>query len=305
MNQTTSEKVAKVVIAGGSGFIGRRLAALLAANGTRVIVLTRSNIPADVGNVSFVQWDGATPGDWCRHLESAAAVVNLCGDSIAGKRWSDARKRELLDSRTIPTAALVAACNESISPPKILLQASGVGYYGIGNKECTETSGAGSDFLADLANAWERPLKNLTTRSVTMRLGVVLGKTGGALPQMLLPFRFFAGGPIASGNQWLSWIHLSDAVAAMVFFIDHDEATGPYNLVAPNPVRNHTFAQLSGKMLHRPSWLPTPRFVMKALLGEQATLLCDGQPAIPEKLLKTSFAFRYPTLEEALQELTN
>ncbi len=266
MSQSASDEAAKVVIAGGSGFIGRRLAALLAANGTQVIVLTRSTTPADVGNVSFDQWDGETPGDWCQHLESATAVVNLCGASVAGKRWSDARKRELLDSRTRPTTALVAACNECTSPPAVFLQASGVGYYGIGNTECTETSGAGSDFLAELAIALERPLRDLSIRSVTMRLGVVLGKAGGALPQMLLPFRFFAGGPIASGNQWLSWIHLFDAVAAMVFFMDHADSSGPFNLVAPNPLRNHTFAELSGKILRRPNWLPTPWFMMMAVL---------------------------------------
>ena len=301
MDQTTPH----VVIAGGTGFIGRRLAALLAADGKRVVVLTRRDNMTAVGNVEFVQWDGAQPGDWCNQLAGASAIVNLCGESIAGGRWSDARKQELLDSRVKPTRALVQACNDCNSPPRVFMQASGVGYYGTGNKEFTESSGAGNDFLAELAKAWEQPVEKLAIRTVTLRLGVVLGRTGGALPQMLLPFRLFAGGPIASGNQWLSWIHLHDAVMAMVHLIELPHASGPFNLVAPRPVRNHEFAQAAARTLHRPDWLPTPRFLMKALLGEQATLVCDGQQVQPVALRKVSFEFRFPSLEAALGDLAN
>ncbi len=301
MEQTTQH----VVIAGGTGFVGRRLAALLAADGKRVVVLTRRDNMSAVGNVEFVHWDGAQPGDWCNHLTGASAIVNLCGESIAGKRWSDNRKQELLDSRVKPTRALVQACNESKSPPQVFMQASGVGYYGTGNKEFTESNGAGTDFLADLAKAWEQPLEKIAIRSVTMRLGVVLGRTGGALPQMLLPFRAFAGGPIAGGNQWLTWIHLHDAVMAMVHLIELPHASGPFNLVAPRPVRNHEFAQAAARALHRPDWLPTPRFLMKALLGEQATLVCDGQQVQPAALRKVAFEFRFPSLETALADLVN
>ncbi|MEE8078620.1 MAG: TIGR01777 family oxidoreductase [Pseudomonadales bacterium] len=301
MEQTSTH----VVIAGGTGFIGRRLAALLAADGRRVVVLTRRNNMSAVGNVEFVQWDGAQSGDWCNELADASAIVNLCGESIAGKRWSENRKQQLLDSRVKSTSALVQACNDSKSPPRVFVQASGVGYYGTGNKEFTESNGAGTDFLANLAQAWEKPLAKLAIRTVTTRLGVVLGRTGGALPQMLLPFRAFAGGPIAGGNQWLSWIHLHDAVMAMVHLIELPHASGPFNLVAPRPVRNHEFAQAAARALHRPDWLPTPRFLMKALLGEQATLVCDGQQVQPAALRQVSFEFRFPSLEAALGDLTN
>jgi uncharacterized protein (TIGR01777 family) len=292
-----------IVIAGGSGFIGRRLAAELAAADTPVTILSRRSI-ADVGRVSFVQWTPDAPGTWTQALEGAAAVINLCGESIAGPRWSTARKQQLLDSRVVPTRTLVTACTACRTPPRQFLQASGVGYYGIGEKERNESSGAGQDFLAALATAWEAPVRKLNAPHSILRFGVILGKRGGALPRMLMPFRAFTGGPIGSGQQWLSWIHLDDAVAAIRHLLSNSgDTAGIYNICAPNPVRNHEFADAAASRLRRPNWLPVPKTLLKLMLGEQATLVCDGQRAVPAALLREGFRFRYPTIAQALEDL--
>ena len=302
----------RIVIAGGSGFIGRRLSAQLAAEGFEIVILTRSAPKPAIGPVRFVHWlGGEEPAgksvEWMSELEDATAVINLCGESVGGPRWSDARKQLLIDSRVMSTRALIEAVNQCTKPPSVFLQASGVGFYGPGNNSVDESSAKGGDFLAQLAAQWEAPMADLRddVRPLICRLGVVLGNNGGALGQMLLPFRAFIGGPIASGNQWLSWIHLHDAVNAMVHLITSSTASGVFNLTAPEPVRNGTFTTAAGVALRRPTWMITPRFVLKLLLGEQATLVCDGQCAIPAKLRKDKFAFQYPTIDEALADLVD
>jgi uncharacterized protein (TIGR01777 family) len=297
-----------VVVAGGTGLIGRRLCAELGAGGAEVIVLTRSSPPPPVGPVRFVQWRGTEPAadeTWPACLEGAHAVINLCGEPIGGPRWTARRKALLIGSRVTPSRALVTASNRCSSPPRAFLQASGVGYYGTGDAPRSESSGPGEDFLAELAKRWEAPLGDLDgrVRAVALRLGVVLAAHDGALRQMLLPFRLFVGGPVAGGHQWLSWIHLHDAARAVIALIDWPDAAGPYNLTAPEPVRNVEFARAAGQALHRPTWMFTPRFVLNALLGEQATLICDGQQVRPERLLDAGFRFEYPELAGALQSL--
>ena len=302
----TASNRRRVIIAGGTGFIGRRLSAVLGGAGFDVIVLTRSTPRPPIGPVHFVQWQGTDDGEsWRKLLDGAHAVVNLCGETVGGPRWTDARKAYLMDSRIIPTQALVSASNAATTPPAVFVQASGVGYYGTGVEAFTESSARGSDFLADLAGRWEAPLEDLReeVRPVICRLGVVLAKKGGALTQMLMPFRMFVGGPIASGNQWLPWIHLHDAAAALALLIDDSASRGIYNLTAPNPVRNVDFAQLAGKAIGRPSWMFTPRVVLKLLLGEQSTLLCDGQQVLPQRLQEAQFEFTYPVLAEAFESL--
>ena len=294
-----------IVIAGGSGFIGRRLAAQLAADGDPVVILTRQSAK-QVGPVEFVHWDASGPGDWQDRLENAAAVINLCGETIAGPRWSDARKQTLTDSRVIPTQALLSACAQCSAPPGRFLQASGVGYYGTGDAACTEQSSSGSDFLAQLAVAWEAPLKDIPVSGMpvtALRLGVVLGRKGGALPQMMLPFRMFMGGPMGSGLQWLSWIHLDDVIAAIAFLLRTEALSASYNLTAPEPIRNHQLADAAAAALKRPNWVPMPRTVMNLLLGEQATLVCDGQQALPQLLQSEGFQFQFPDITTALNNL--
>lgn len=296
----------RVVVAGGSGFIGRHLVPALAAAGHEVVVLSRRPHPS-ADRVRFVEWHPTdeTLGDrqpWHDVLSGAAAVINLCGASAAARRWTERRKQELVESRTIPSRALVTAANRLDAPPAAILQASGVNYYGVGDAERDEAAAPGSDFLARLSCAWEAPLEETLIRTVTLRFGAVLDSRGGALPQMLLPFRLFAGGPVAGGRQWLSWIHVRDAVAATIFVMDSPLADA-VNVTSPQPVRNAEFARTAGHVLHRPAFLPMPRFVVNAMLGEGATLICDGVQALPDKLQGAGFQFRYPELENALRDL--
>jgi len=252
--------------------------------------------------VRLEHWQTRTTGPWTELLAGAAAVINLCGESIAGPRWTESRKRRLTESRVGPSEALVDAVCNMEDPPAVFIQASGVGYMGTGEAPGDESAPPGDDFLARLAVAWEAPLVRLPIRCVTLRFGVILARDGGALPRMLLPFRLLAGGPIGSGRQWLSWIHVDDAVAAIRFAMTHP-LSGPVHATAPEPVRNADFARLAGRVLHRPCWLPVPRAVMTAALGEQATLVCDGQQAMPAKLLDHGFRHDYPNVHEALKDL--
>jgi uncharacterized protein (TIGR01777 family) len=294
-----------IVIAGGTGFIGRRLAAQLAADGNRVSILTRQSARR-VDPVQFIHWSGSDRSEITPLLDGADALINLCGETIAGPRWSDTRKSLLIDSRVTPTETLLQACAECSAPPGKFLSASGVGFYGTGDNECSESSPPGNDFLADLAQRWEAPLRQADVPGMAMsvlRLGVVLSTKGGALPQMLLPFRTFIGGPMGNGLQWLSWIHLDDVIAAIRFLLNRESLAGTYNVTAPEPVRNHTFAETAAKILQRPNWVPLPKTVMQLLLGEQATLVCDGQRALPAGLLAEGFEFGYPNIDSALRQL--
>jgi len=293
---------APIVIAGGTGFIGRRLAAELASAGATVIILTRREA-RDVGGIRFLRWQPGSAGEWQQALEGAAAVVNLCGESIAGGRWSDARKRVLIDSRVEPARALAEACRACSRHPGRLLQASGVGYYGTGARTCSERTGPGHDFLAELARAWEAPAAEAGIPAAVLRFGVVLGVRGGALPRMLLPFRAFTGGPIGNGAQWLSWIHLTDVASVIRHLLSRPELGAVYNVTAPQPVRNAEFAEVAARVLHRPNWLPVPKTVLRLMLGEQAMLVCEGQRAVPDALLREGFEFRYPDIESALADL--
>ncbi|MEQ8860559.1 MAG: TIGR01777 family oxidoreductase [Pseudomonadales bacterium] len=292
----------RVVVAGGTGLIGRNLVPALHAAGHEVVVLTRRERGASE-HARYQRWNPGQPGDWQQTLAGAHAVVNLCGASIGDGRWTPARKRELVESRTGPSRALVQACNALERPPAVLLQASGVNYYGTGEDERSEDDPPGSDFLAELSIDWEAPLANTPIRTVALRFGVVLDRQGGALTQMLLPFRLFAGGPVAGGRQWLSWIHIHDAVAAILFVMD-SPLTDAVNVTAPRPVRNADFARSAGRALHRPALLPLPGFVLRAALGEQATLICDGVHAVPGRLEGAGFQFAFPDIGPALDDLT-
>ncbi len=302
--KTQSPPRPRVVIAGGSGFIGRRLAAVLGGAGYDVVILSRGHTRPPVGPVSFANWlpQGGPETSLSSLISGSHAVVNLCGESIGGPRWTSKRKAQLIASRVIPTETLVTSTNAASQPPAVFIQASGVGFYGTGNKVVTEASGSGDDFLAELARQWEAPLTKLRedVRPIIARLGVVLGRGGGALGQMLMPFKLFVGGPIAKGSQWLSWIHLHDATAILEALLEETDSRGVYNLVAPTPVRNADFAEAAGAALGRPAWMFTPRFVLNALLGEQATLVCDGQQAVSTRL---EHRFQYPDIKTALADL--
>lgn len=303
----------RVVIAGGTGFLGRPLAEHLARAGWEVVVLTRSLPSGSVVQdpearppIARAGWrpDG-TSGPWAALVDSARAVVNLAGESIAARRWSAAQKARLRDSRLLATASVVAAIRAAKTTPSVLVNGSAVGYYGDrGGEILTEQAPPGSDFLARLCVEWEAAAQQAAasgTRVVLLRTGIVLARDGGVLAKLLLPFRLFVGGPLGSGRQYMPWIHRDDWIRLVEWALEHDEAAGPFNATAPNPVTNAAFARALGRAVHRPAVLPTPAFVLRLALGEMAeALLLGGQRAVPARAAALGFEFEHADLDRAL-----
>lgn len=292
----------KVVVAGGTGFLGRHLVAALQASGDSVCVLTRS---AGAQPPGAAVWDGRTAGAWHAVLDGADAVVNLAGESIAARRWSPAQKARIRQSRLDATAALLAGMKAAARPPHALISASAVGYYGpCGDEAVTEESGPGSDFLAGVCVAWEaeaRRAEALGVRVAIPRIGVVLARDGGALPRMLAPFRLGMGGPLGPGRQWMPWVHRDDVIALFHWLLAHEDASGPFNACAPAPVRNRDFAHALGQALGRGGRLAAPAPLLRLALGEMAgPLLLAGQRALPARAQAGGFRFTHPELGEAL-----
>jgi uncharacterized protein (TIGR01777 family) len=299
----------KIVISGATGFLGRPLAAALTRDGHTVAVLSRSTGAPPAGADRLVPWtpDG-TAGAWATEIDGAGAVINLAGESIAGGRWTAARKRRIHDSRVLATRSLVEAIRQARTPPAILISGSAVGYYGpLQDQVATEDTAAGHDFLASVCAAWEDEAthaQSVRTRVVCVRTGLVLERDGGALPQMLPPFRFGAGGPVGSGRQYWPWIHRQDWIDLVRFALATPTITGPLNATAPVPVRNAEFARALGRAMHRPSFMPAPGFALKLLLGEMAEgLLLSGQRAVPEKAQRYGYTFAFPNVDDTLQAL--
>ncbi len=299
-----------IVVTGGTGFIGRPLCASLCQEGHRVTLLTRRKDDAQrlFGSaVAAIEWDGKKAGAWEHCLEGADAVVNLAGAPIADGRWTDGRKRLLTESRVLATRLLVEALSRCASKPRMLISASGIGYYGASDDRVLDEGAArGQGFLADLCLAWEAEALRAAefgVRVVTLRTGMVLEQEGGALPKMLLPFRLFAGGPILPGTQWVSWIHRRDHIGLIQWLLATPHISGPVNAVAPEAIRMNRFCELLGQVLHRPSWLPVPGFALQMALGELGTLMTTGQRVNPAKALAGGYVFHYPTLEPALRAI--
>jgi uncharacterized protein (TIGR01777 family) len=298
----------KVIIAGGSGFIGSVLVDRLLAAGNHVVLLTRN--PAKIAppknkRLLPVGWDGKTIGGWSEHLDGTGAVVNLSGENIAGGRWNNTRKKELRDSRLLPTRAIVQAISSVQHKPKVLVNASAIGYYGCPAVDSiTEKNGKGDGFLAELCTQWEgEALKaeDNGVRVVLLRSGVVLDPSGGALKKMLLPFKLFAGGPLGSGKQWLSWIHRDDLVNIILHAIEKESIAHAVNATAPAPVTMDEFAKTLGAVMHRPSWMRVPSGMLKLALGEMSETVLKGCRVIPEELKNNGFVFRYNNLTNALE----
>jgi uncharacterized protein (TIGR01777 family) len=252
-------------------------------------------------------WDGRTPQGWGHLVNEADAIVNLAGASLADGRWTKQRKREIFESRVQAGQAVAQAVESATRKPKVLVQASAVGYYGPHEDEVmTEEAPPGDDFPAEVCLGWEAstaPVEELGVRRVLLRTGVVLDAKEGALPRMLLPFKLFVGGPLGTGRQWLPWIHITDEVGAIRYLVDNDGASGPFNLTAPNPLTNADFSKTLGRVLGRPSVLPTPAAALCLLFGEMSTVLLDGQRAVPKHLHRCGFRFQFPTVEAALEDL--
>jgi uncharacterized protein (TIGR01777 family) len=299
----------RIIITGGTGLIGSALAASLSNDEHEVILLSRApeRVTLLPSGVRAERWDGRTATGWGPLADGADAIVNLAGEGIASGRWTEERKRRIRESRINAGQAVVEAAKAAVKKPGIVIQSSAVGYYGVhGDEEITESTRAGSDYLARVAVAWENstaPLETLGVRRAIIRTGVVLSKKGGALPQMLLPFKLFAGGPLGSGKQWLPWIHIADEVSAIRFLIENRRASGAFNLCAPNPLTNAEFGRVVGRVIGRPAKMPTPAFALRLVFGEMATVLLDGQRQIPRRLIELGFAFRFPSAEAALRDI--
>ena len=306
----------KVVMPGGSGFLGRALADALLQDGHEVVVLTRALQPGVVVHeagtglpgLSNAGWrpdgtDGA--GQWAAVVDGADAVVNLTGESIAARRWSTAQKTRIRDSRVLATQSVVGAIRVAANPPATLVNASAIGYYGNrGDEELDEASSAGDDFLAGSCVDWEAAAREAEAsihRLVILRGGVALDRNGGPLERMVLPFKLFVGGPLGSGRQYISWIHRADWVDLVRWVLATPTAAGVLNATAPAPVTNLEFSKALGHALDRPSFLPTPPFALRLALGELAdALLLGGQRVLPSKALELGFSFRFSTITHAL-----
>jgi uncharacterized protein (TIGR01777 family) len=304
----------RIIVTGGTGMIGRALTASLAADGHEVIILTRS--PGQVrgmpANVRAAAWDGASADGWGELADGATAIVNLASENIGGERfipdrWTAERKRSIRQSRIDAGHAVVEAVKNAAVKPQVVVQISGTDYYGNHDSgRFTESDPPGDSFLASVAVDWEAsttPVEDYGVRRPVLRSGAVLTTQGGMLTRVLFPYRFFVGGPLGSGRQWWSWIHLDDLVRAIRFAVEQPGAHGPINVVAPENLQNRDFGKTVARVLGRPHYFPIPGLALRAALGEVATLVLDGRYVIPKRLQEMGFEFQFPTLEAALRDL--
>ncbi len=293
----------KVLIAGGSGFIGTALKNALQQDSHEVFVLTRQSPKT----ANQVHWDGKTADGWGPLINDMDAVVNLTGFGLEHWPWTRKQKQKFLDSRAIPGRALVSAIQGASRRPKVFLQASGINRYGLrGEGIADEATPAADDFLAQLTVKWEaatQAVEDLGIRRVVIRSAVVLDRRGGLFPLMALPVRLFFGGRLGSGAQAMPWIHLTDEIRAIKFLLENESARGAYNLIAPLPTSNADFMHAIAHVLHRPFWFHVPKMLLKLALGEMSVLITEGRYSQPRRLREQGFQFKFPTLEEALEDI--
>jgi uncharacterized protein (TIGR01777 family) len=302
----------KIAITGATGFVGSRLVVKLHDCGDTILILTRNLAktqriyPKSIyPKIEIVPYVATESGDWQKEISGCDAVINLAGEPIS-ERWTSEAKQAIVASREIGTEKIVEAIALASQKPKVLINSSAIGYYGTSETASfDENSPSGSDFLAEVCKKWEaaaQKVQDFGTRLVILRTGIVLGN-GGALAKMIPPFKLFAGGPIGSGRQWFSWIHRDDLINLIIYCLDRREISGTFNATAPNPVRMKEFCQVLGEVMKRPSWLPVPDFALEILLGEGAKIVLEGQEVLPKATQAIGFDYRYPNLEEALEEI--
>lgn len=296
----------KIVIAGGSGFIGQKLTELLVGDGHEIVILTRQE-RLTKGNISYAKWlgDGTSPEN---EIGKADVFINLAGVSINDGRWSMDHQKQIYDSRMEATNELLKIIEKLPEKPSVLINASAIGIYPASeNVKYTEDSlDRANDILGKTVADWEKTARKVEAygiRPVFMRFGVVLGKGGGAFPLMALPYKLFVGGTVGSGEQWVSWVHILDVIRAIDFVMKNENIRGPVNVTSPSPVKMKDFGQSIGTVLHRPHWLPVPAFIMKIVLGQKSSLVLEGQHVLPQVLINEGFPFSFPTLNNALQDL--
>jgi len=300
----------RILLAGGTGFLGQPLVRRLVQEKHQVIILTRNPDHArsvGTGQAQLERWDARTVGPWAQRVEESDAVINLAGESLGAGRWTEARKARIINSRVEATRAIVSAIEGARKRPRVLINAGAVGYYGhVESEVVTESHPKGADFLANVVARWEEEAsvaEAYGVRVVRLRMGIVLEKDGGALKRMMLPFKFFVGGTLGSGRQWLPWIHRDDVLNIILFALEHTELSGPMNLAAPEPVTMKEFCRALGKAMRRPSWVPVPPFLLRIALGEMADMVLTGQRAVPSKLEAAGYKFLYPRLDGALRAI--
>lgn len=300
----------RVLITGGSGFVGRKLVCELLDRGDHVTVLTRDatstrrKLPSAV---RVTAWDPTQSGPWVEELSVVDAVVHLAGEP-AGKRWSPAAKRAIEESRITSTRVLVDAIGKAKHKPKVFVCASAIGYYGPhkGDEVLTEEAEPATDFLATVVTRWEEAARGVEehgVRSVQLRIGIVLGEGGGPLEKMILPFKLYMGGPIGDGKQVMSWVHRDDVTGMILFALDNEEAKGPINAVSPNAATADELAKAMGIVMNRPSWLRVPKAIVEAAMGEAAVIATTGQRVYPKRAIELGYEFRYARLLPALESI--
>ena len=293
----------KVLIAGGSGFLGTSLRKSLANDAHEVLILTRRA----ANQANQIQWDGKTTAGWGQIVNDMDAVVNLTGYGLEHWPWTKRQKQKFVDSRVSPGRALVSAIQNAERRPRLFLQTSGVNRYGLrGDGIADESTAPADDFLAQLTIPWEdatKPVEKLGVRRVIIRNAVVLARTGGLFPLMTLAPRLFFGGTFGDGRQAMPWIHSTDHTNAMRFLLANENAHGPYNLISPQPTSNAEFMQAVARALHRPYWFHVPKFLLRFALGEMSVLLTEGRYSQPKRLIELGFQFQFGQLQNAMEDL--
>lgn len=298
----------RVAIAGGSGFVGKAITEELIKQKHKIVILTRNKSNKKPSTtISYVQWlnDSDKPE---KELENIEVFINLAGESLNSGRWTETRKKQIMDSRLLAVKELHRIIASLQTKPKVFLNASAIGYYGTSLTQTftEEDIKHPTDFLSNTVDQWEKEAFSIVEsdiRTVFMRFGVILGKKEGALPRILLPYTFFVGGTIGSGKQWLSWIHIKDVAKAVVFCINHDSIYGPVNFTAPEPQTMKAFGKTIADVIHKPHWMPTPSLFLKLALGEMSILVLEGQKVLPKKLLHQGYTFSFPTLKSAIKNI--
>ena len=296
----------KFIIAGGTGFIGQKLMDILISEGHEIVILSRKP-NQNSGKIKYVKWleEGAAPEN---EIGSADGFINLAGVSINDGRWTLEHQKQIYDSRMIATGELIRIIEALPEKPSVLINASAIGIYpaSLDTVYTEDSVEIANDFLARTVHDWEMKAASLETHGIRtsfMRFGVVLGREGGALPLMALPYKLFVGGTMGSGKQWVSWVHVLDVARAIAFAIGNDNIRGPVNVTSPSPMKMRDFGKTIGSVLHRPHWLPVPSFAMKWVLGQKSALVLEGQHVKPQVLMNNGFDFSFPTLESALNDL--
>jgi hypothetical protein len=300
----------KVIITGASGLIGKQLFKELLNSGDEITIFARDPASAKQklpGAKDYVKWDYLELDPWQKMVDGKNAIIHLAGANISGKRWTEKYKKEILESRIISTQNLIKAIGNSNNKPECFIISSAVGYYGdAGNETLTEASPSGNDFLSKVCTKWElesHKVDELGIRRVNVRTGVVISADGGALKKMLLPFKFFVGGPLGNGKQWFPWLHIDDIIRIYLFALDNPNIQGPLNAVSPGLITMKNFAENIGEVLHRPSIFSVPNIILKIIIGETAEPILASQRVIPEKLLQSGFKFKFENIENALTDL--